>query len=91
MIIMENEVTDATQEMLVDLHLVMFVSFGLQQKDCFKCKSTSIFCVVSVTVFCIMTQLVLKLLATSRRCQNLKSVARRLPKLKPIKMFPRSY
>ena len=46
---MQNAVTDATQEILVELHLVMFASCVLQQKDWFKCKSTSISCVVTVT------------------------------------------
>ena len=52
LIIIQNAVTDAKQEMQVELHLIMFVSFALQQKDCFKCHSTSI---ASVTAFCKMT------------------------------------
>ena len=33
MVIIQNEVTDATQSVLVELHLVMFVSFDIQHKN----------------------------------------------------------
>ena len=55
-VIIQNEVTDATQEILVELHLVMFISFALQQKDGFKCNSTGISGVASVTTFYIMNK-----------------------------------
>ena len=34
-VIRKDVVTEATREMLPELHLVMFVSFALQQKDSF--------------------------------------------------------
>ena len=52
-VLIQNEVNDATQEMLVELQLVMFVSFG----NSFKCNSTNISCVASVTTFSIMNPL----------------------------------
>ena len=48
-VITQNAVTDATQEMLVELNL----------KQYFCCNSTSISCVSSVTAFCIMTPLLI--------------------------------
>ena len=40
--------------MLAELHLVRFISFAFQHKNCFKYNSTSIDCFASVTAFCIM-------------------------------------